>query len=207
MMNPCSFVTFAVATIDIDANQHGTHSAMSHLAAIALLIAERDVGGGWTFSLKRHAVAAGSGEDALLLWAINVLPSAGIVLGWQLANRIIAPLLDAGTVGDPEVGRAFLDRLNGLVTAPSIDLAVRHGGVGAPSLAEVAASHGISVLTVDPVATESAWAFGDHAWLRDQVGAEAVAVWRLWLAESNGMAGEASAAFEIWLVSRSDASV
>lgn len=198
MTNTCSFITLAVASIRIDANQRGTHSAMSHLAAMAVLIAERDSDGTWTFSLKRHAVAAGDREDALLLWALNTLPESGIVLGWQLVDRVMAPLLDAATTGDPELGRAFLDRLARLVTAPSVDLAVHHGGVGAPLLAEIAAGHGIDLPVTDSAAVESAWGFGDRAWLRDHVESEAVAVWRLWLAESNGTAGNASAAFDAW---------
>ncbi len=205
MINACSFITLAVASVRIDANERGKHSAMSHLAAIAVLIAERDSDGTWAFSLKRHAVAAGDREDSLLLWALNALPEIGIVLGWQLANRAITPLLDAATTGDPELGRAFLDRLTRLVTAPSIDLAVHHGGAGAPPLAEIAAGHGIAVPVADPAAVESAWGFGERAWLRDHVEAEAVAVWRLWLAESNGTAGDASAAFGAWRSSSSDA--
>lgn len=198
MTNTCSFITLAVASVRIDADQYGTHSAMSHLAAIAVLIAERGSDGTWTFSLKRHAVAAGDREDSLLLWALNALPASGIVLGWQLADRAMAPLLDAATTGDPELGRAFLDRLTRLVTAPSVDLAVHHGGVGAPPLSEIAAGHGIIVPVTDPAAVESAWGFGDRAWLRDHVGSEAMTLWRLWLAESNGTAGNASVAFEAW---------
>ena len=198
MTNTCSFITLAVASVRIAANQHGTHSAMLHLAALAVLIAERDSGGTWTFSLKRHAVAAGDREDTLLLWALNTLPESGIVLGWQLVDQVMAPLLDAATTGDPELGWAFLERLTRLVTAPSVDLAVHHGGVGAPPLAEIAAGHGIDLPVTDSTAVESAWGFGDRAWLRDHVEAEAVAVWGLWLAESNGTAGNASAAFHAW---------
>lgn len=204
MTDTCSFITLAVASIRIDANQRGTHSAMSHLAAMAVLIAERDSVGTWTFNLKRHAVAAGDREDSLLLWALNILPESGIVIGWQLANRAMAPLLDAATTGDAALGCAFLDRLTRLVTAPSVDLAVHHGGVAAPPLADVAAGHGIDLPVADSDAVESAWGFGDRAWLRDHVEREALAVWRLWLAESNGTAGSARTAFEAWLSACAD---
>ncbi len=207
MTNTCSFITLAVASVRIDANQHGTHSAMSHLAAMAVLTAEREPDGTWTFGLKRHAVASGDREDTLLLWALNALPTSGIVIGWQLADRAMAPLLDAATTGDPELGRAFLDRLTRLVTAPSVDLAVHHGGVGALPLAEIAAGHGIDLPVADSAAVESAWGFGDRAWLRDHVESEAVAVWRLWLAESNGTAGNASAAFDTWRSGGTDAAI
>lgn len=204
MTNTCSFITLAVASVRLDANQRGTHAAMSHLAAMAVLIAERGPDGTWAFSLKRHAVAAGDREDSLLLWALNALPQSGIVLGWQLADRAMAPLLDAATTGDPALGRAFLDRLTRLMTAPSVDLAIHHGGVAAPPLAEVAAGHGIDVPVAGSDAVESAWGFGDRAWLRDHVEREAVAVWRLWLAESNGTAGNTRAAFEAWLSACAD---
>ncbi|MBY0521533.1 MAG: hypothetical protein K2P79_14025 [Sphingomonas sp.] len=207
MTNACSFITLAVASVRIDADQRGKHSAMSHLVAIAVLIAERNSDGTWGFSLKRHAVGAGDREDSLLLWALNALPQSGIVIGWQLADRAIAPLLDAATTGDPELGRAFLDRLTRLVTAPSIDLAIHHGGAGAPPLAEVAAGNGIEAPAADPAAVESAWGFGERAWLRDHVEAEAVAVWRLWLAESNGTAKSASDAFDAWRPGSSDAAI
>lgn len=198
MTKPCSFITLAVASVGIDTNQHGTHAAVSHLAAIAVLVADRDGAGSWSFSLNRRGVAAGEGEDTLLLWSLNILPTTGTVIGWQLADRIVAPLLDAGTTGDPELGRAFLDRLTSLVSAPSVDLAIAHGGVSAPPLTEAAARHGIDAPPTDPAAVASAWGFGERRWLRDVVAEEAVAVWRLWLAESNGMAAEASAAFEAW---------
>lgn len=100
MTKTCRFVTLAVTTLDVPAAHEGSHQGLSHLAAFAMLIADRDADGNWTFSLKRHAIAAGDGEDALLVWATHALPDSGIVLGWQLADCIVAPLLDAGTIGD-----------------------------------------------------------------------------------------------------------
>jgi len=70
--------------------------------------------------------------------------------------------------------------------------------ISAPTLAEVGARHGIDAPPLDPAAAASAWGFGERRWLRNLVAEEAVAVWRLWLAESNGLAAEASAAFEAW---------
>ncbi|MDY7524603.1 hypothetical protein [Sphingomonas sp. 10B4] len=202
MTKTCRFVTLAVATVDAPASVGGKFPLMSHLASFALLIAEREGEGAWAFSLERHAIAAGDGEDALLKWATHVMPKAGTVLGWQLADRIIAPLLDAGTIGDPEIGRAFLDRLMTLVTMPSIDLAIHHGGAGAPDLASVCAEQGIVLTPLSAGEIESAWAFGDLPSLNAHVAREAIAVWQLWLAESNGKAMAASEAFASWLAGR-----
>jgi hypothetical protein len=193
----CCFVSLAIASIDVPASEQGALPATSHLAAIAMFIAERDRDGAWSFFREQHAIAAGESEDVLLAWATQTLPNSGVVLGWQLAEAIVPPLLDAG--GDPEIGRAFLDRLMKLVTAPSIDLAIPHGGAGAPLLAGIAGEHGISAPAATAADVESAWAFGNVQWLRDHVAARAIATWRLRLAEANGTAGAASAAFADWI--------
>lgn len=192
------FVSLAVVSVDTSASATGTLPVMTHLAAIAMRIAERDAEGEWHFTLERRAVGAGDGEDALLAWAIQTMPPSGIVLGWQLAERIVPPLLHAGTESDADIGRAFLDRFLKLVTAPSIDLAVRHGGAGAPPLSVVVARHGISFNPMTAGDVESAWAFGNVSLLAAQAEAEATATWQLWLAEANGTAGVATTAFARW---------
>lgn len=193
------FVSLAIAAVPVPASTDDTHPATTHLAAIGILIAERDRDGAWSFRNERCAIGAGDGEDRLLGWAVANLPERGTMIGWQLADRILPPLLDAGTTGDPETGRAFLDRLIKLVTAPSIDLAVPHGGAGAPPLGEVIARRGIACDAMRDEDVESAWAFGNVSRLHDHVSALVIATWRLWLVESNGTAGAASAAFEAWL--------
>jgi len=194
----CRFISLAVASVALPPGREGTLPAATQLAAIAMLIAERDTSGAWDFTLEHRAVAAGDGEDRLLAWAVTVMPEDGIVLGWQLAERIVPPLLEAATAGDPEIGRAFLQRLTRLVTAPSVDLAARHGGVGAPPLEAIAATQDIELQPVSAAEIQTAWSFGDRRLLRRHVAAEAAAVWRLWLAEANGAAPDASAAFDAW---------
>ena len=198
MTKPCCSISLAVATVDIPAGE-ANPPTMSHLAAIAMLIAERDTHDEWHFTLERQAICAGDSEDLLLVWATHAMPDSGIVLGWHLADTILPPLLDAGTAGNPEIGRAFLDRLTKLVTAPSVDLAIPHGGSCAPSFDTVVAVHGMACPAMTAGEIESAWAFGQVDRLRDHVEAQAIATWRLWLAESNGTAAAASAAFAAWL--------
>lgn len=193
------FVSLAIAFVEAPASISGTAPGMTHLAAMGMLIAQRGIGGDWRFSLRSHALAAGDGEDGLLLWASEAMPASGVVLGWQLADRIVPPLLSAGAGADPDTGRAFLDRLARLVTMPSVDLAVPHGGAGAPPLAEIAGAREIAVPTLTPLEIESAWAFGNRALLASHVEAQAVATWRLWLAEANGAGEAASTAFERWI--------
>lgn len=193
------FVSLAVATVHAPASTTGTLPATSHLAAIGMLVAERRCEQDWRFSLHTHAVGAGDGEDRLLAWATGVLPDSGIVIGWKLAEAVLPPLLDAGATGDPEISRAFLDQLLKLVTAPSVDLALPHGGAGAAPLQTVAGRHGIALGAMTEGEIESAWAFGNRRLLAGHVEDCTVATWRLWLAEANGVAAAASQAFESWL--------
>ena len=195
----CRFVTLAVASVPIPADRTGKLSAGTHLVAVAMLIAERSRDGDWRFSIRSAAIGAGNSEDVLLRWATVALPGRAIVIGCQLADEIIAPLLDASASGDPETGRAFLDRLTGLTTALSVDLAISHGGVAATSFDEVASRHGIATGGDAHTDVESAWAFGNTDWLREHIETQAIACWQLWLAEANGLAESARDAFEQWL--------
>ncbi len=200
---PPTFIAITVLTVDSPAGAEGTWPAMTHLAAIAMLIVKRDPAGGWTFALKHQAIGAGTGEGVLLAWAADVMPDHAIAIGWQIADMVVTPLLEAAREGDPDIATAFLARLAKLVTAPSIDLAVPHGGAGAPPLKEVAAHRGIELAALSPGQVESAWAFGNVGWLCDEADAQAIACLRLWLAEANGTAEAPSEAFEAWLANRS----
>ncbi|MEO9131318.1 MAG: hypothetical protein ABI240_08930 [Sphingomonas sp.] len=201
-MTNTRFVALSLATVLTPASNKGTLPAMSHIAGMAMLIAERNDDCNWRFTLESYAIAAGMGEDSLLVWAIGAMPDHGTVLGWKLADGILPPLLDAAADGDPEIGRAFLDRLMKLVTGLSVDLAIPHGGAGAAEFDTVAAARGIMAETMAKAGVESAWATGDTNRLRHHVEAEAIAIWQLWLLEGNGRAAPASEAFDGWLKGR-----
>ncbi|CAM3297314.1 hypothetical protein SPAN111604_15035 [Sphingomonas antarctica] len=202
-MTKTCFVTLAVATIDVPAARDSALPATKIVAAIAMLVARRDDAGDWHFALERQAIGAGTGEDALLTWATPLMPDAGTVIGWQLPDRVVGPLLDAAAIGDADIGRDFLDRMMALVTSPSIDLAIGHGGAGAPDLATVCADRHIALYSQSAGHIASAWSFGELQPLTNQVSCEAIAVWQLWLAQSNGHAAAASDAFADWLANQS----
>ena len=197
----CRFVSLAITTVETPAATEGRTPAMTHVVAIGMLIAERDSEDRWQFSLQRRAIGAGEGEALLLTWAARAMPATGIVICWQLADAIVMPLLEAGSDVEPEVARSFLDRLTALVTTPSVDLAIAHGGAAAPAFAAVAAGRGIDVTPLSYAEIESAWAFIDVDALRADVAQRAMAAWRLWLAESNGAGAAALKAFETWVCS------
>lgn len=197
--NICRFVSLAITTVETPAATSGTTPPMTHVAAIGMLIAERDAEARWQFSLRRHAIVAEESEALPLAWAARAMPATGIVIGWQLADAIVMPLLEAGRDTEPNIARAFLDRLTTLVTTPSVDLAAMHGGASARAFADVAARHDIIIAPLSAAEIGSAWAFGNVDALRADVAQRAIATWRLWLAESNGTGAAALTAFETWV--------
>jgi len=199
MTKTCCFVTLAVDAVRVPPSGGGDLPGLSHLAAIAVLIAQRDREGAWRFAIRRHAISAGESEDLLLAWATRAIPEEGILIGWQLAETVMPPLLEAVADGDPAIGHAFIERLVSLLSAPSVDLAVPHGGAGAPSLDVVAATMGFSMQSLSADEVESAWACGDRERLNGHVESQVIAAWRLWLAGANGAAEPASTAFDQWL--------
>ena len=199
MKTDTRFVTLSLTSVIVPASKFGHYGETQQLVGIAMLIADRDSNDRWHFEIKSSAIPAGTSEETLLLWLTHAMPEAGTVIGWQLGDDIVDPMLDAASDCDPEVGSAFLNRLMKLVTGASIDLAINHGGANAPLLQQIAAQQGISITPLSPAQIESAWATGDVGALRDDVTAQVIAVWKLWLKESNGTAASVSDAFSDWL--------
>lgn len=195
--NP-SFITLALTSVTIPASKTGHYRETQQVVGIAMLIAERNADDTWCFELKWNVTPPGTKEEPLLLWLTRALPDSGILIGWQLGDQIVDPLLDAALDSDPDIARAFLDRLTKLATGASVDLAIAHGGENASSLREVAVQHGIDLTPLSKVQIESAWACSDLDALRDDVRARMVAAWQLWLAQSNGAADAVNRSFGAW---------
>ena len=193
------FITLALTSVIVPASKSGHYGETQQLVSIAMLIADRDPNDRWHFEIKSSVIPAGTSEETLLLWLTHAMPEAGTVIGWQLGDDIVDPMLDAASDCDPEVGSAFLNRLMKLVTGASVDLAINHGGASAPPLEQVVKRHGIALQPLSSAQIESDWATGKVGSLRDNVTAQVIAVWKLWLQESNGTAAAASDAFSDWL--------
>ena len=198
-MSNTRFAALSITTVTSPVATSGDLPAMSHLTGIGLFVAERDETSHWSFDLASHAIGAGDGEDALLGWATKAFPGEATLLGWQLAGAVLPPLLDAASSGDAEIGREFLERLAMLVIGVSVDLAVPHGGAGAPPLSTVAAVRGIAAGRLTATALENIWSFGETKGVREHVEADALALWQLWLVEGNGRAAAAGEAFAAWM--------
>ena len=77
-MTDTTFAYIAVLTVDTPAGAGTAWPAMTHIAAISLLIAERAPDETWSFALRHRAVGAGDGEFLLLAWATSAMPEQGV---------------------------------------------------------------------------------------------------------------------------------
>jgi len=193
------FVTLALTSVTIPASTTGHYGETQQVVGVAMLIAEREAAAEpWAFELKWNVIPAGASEEVLLLWLTEALPEEGTLIGWQLGDDIVDPLLDAASDNDPEIAGGFLDRLMKLATGASVDLSVAHGGHNALSLQDVARKYAIRIEPLSSAEIESAWAVGDLNVLRDDVRARMIAAWQLWLAQSNGAADALNRSFTDW---------
>lgn len=196
-MHTARYVTLSIATIDTPASN--SLPAFTHLIGLSMLIVERDQDGRWSFSLE---VATADGSEAQLLeWVADHLPYPATVIGWQVGERLVPALLDAAEHAEAPLAHHFTSRCARTFTSPCIDLAVDHGGVAAPPLAEVAAAAGIAIVTLDDEQRFNAWVFSMLEPVRQQLEQEAIALWRLWL-ERQCRHHDAIVATADWLAAR-----
>lgn len=197
MSNTARFVTLTTAVVETPATSNT--AALTHLVGLAMLIAERDEQGAWTFTVHRNAAEAGTSEAQLLEWTADRLPPRATLIGWQLADRLLPPLLDAAAHAPPMIALHFTSRFARLATGVSIDLAIDHGGAGAPSFATVAATSGFAVTEFDEETLFTSWAFGSLDNVSAALADEAVALWRFWLSSTGEAATGAAGATATWL--------
>lgn len=201
MSNTARFVTLTTAVVDTPATNTGS-LARTRLVDLGMLIAERDENGVWSFTVHADVVEAGEPESRLLEWAADRMPHPAVVIGWKLADRVVPVLLDAARHAEPVVAHYYTARLSRLLTGLSIDLAINHGGAGAPTFSVVAERIRLEVMPMDDDALFTCWAFGTLDPVRDHLAAEAVALWRYWLREAGDDAAGADAATTAWLAAR-----
>lgn len=196
------YLAVTAATVNMPASNDGIHAAGKHLIGIALFIAERDRNDRWRFGRRAHAISAGEAEGVLLDWAAARLPGEAMLIGWNADHELVPALLNAAATAPPTVAHRFLERLSRLLTGGVIDIALEHGGAGAPTLAEVATNMAIYAPAWNIDAITAAWAIGDVDQLRRDLADEVLAIWRTFV-RSAGVSGlGAEGATDAWALRR-----
>lgn len=178
-MNNDTIVVMTTAACHLPARLTGQDVDATHLTGLGLLIAQPDASGRH-FELAAKVTNVGEGEAPLLAWAAETLPAEGRVVGWRLAENVIPPLLRTAEDAEPELSHRFLQRLYGLLTTPSDDLALDDGGAAAPSLPQHLLAHQLMPETMGAADIQHAWTNARTAPVVAQLRAEAVALLHLW---------------------------
>jgi hypothetical protein len=196
--NEATYVAVTATTVAMPSSNDGTHAA-GQLIGIGILVAERDARGRWRFARRAHALADGDPVDPLLDWAAHRLPADATLIGWDVDHTLMPMLLGAVESATPGSACRFLERLARLTRGGIVDMALDHGGAGAPPLAIVAAECAIYSPAWQPDATVAAWASGRLDPARRDLADEALAIWRLFVRLA-GVAGiDAEAAIDAWI--------
>ncbi|WP_156678167.1 hypothetical protein [Sphingomonas profundi] len=148
------------------------------LAGIGMLVAELD-GDDWTFGLHIALSSLDQDRSVLVLEAAQVMRAPGHVVGWQLAQTSIPALLTTAGEVAPQLAHAMLDDLAKLLACGSTDLAVDHGGAGAPEFGAYAEALGLPVRKLGREALFEAWQTGEMAPVGTMIASELLAIMHL----------------------------
>ncbi|AEG50657.1 hypothetical protein Sphch_3033 [Sphingobium chlorophenolicum L-1] len=200
--DPVTFVSLTVAAVSIPAAAKSAAAPGTHLIGAGLFIATRD-SSHWRFSSEAAIIAAGEKEQNLLLWLADRLPLADTLIGWQIDHRLVPALLDAAAHADATIAHHFTLRLARALRHNVVDLAIDRGGAAASALWEVAGEAAIASPSMTANALLGNWSVGRLDLLRADFGAEALAIWLLFLRQAQTMGLDAEDETLAWMRRRS----
>jgi hypothetical protein len=192
-----TWIALTAVSVPMTASGNDTSLADRHLIGLGMFIA-RQSRDGWRFSRRARVVCAGEPEADVLAAIARDLPSGGTLIAWQLDHALVPSLLEAAASAPPVTARAFLQPLGQLLRGGAVDVALGHGGAGAPTLAAVATDMAIYAPTWNADAVLGGWACGRTAEIRWGLADEALAIWRVALRSSGVNGAGAEAATDAW---------
>ncbi|KAA9016887.1 hypothetical protein [Sphingobium limneticum] len=189
---PVTFVALAVATVTIPPATCDTPPG-THLVGAGLLIATR-CADRWRFSCEAGTIAAGEKEQNLLLWLSNRLPMADTLIGWQIDQHIVPPLIDAAAHAEPTIAHHFMVRLARVLRNNVVDLSINRSA--APENLATAPS-------MMPDTLLGNWGTGRLDAVRADLATEAIGTWLHFLQQAQHVGADAEQATRAWMHRRS----
>lgn len=185
---PVTFVSLAVATVTIPPATCDAPSG-THLVGAGLMIATRHAAR-WRFSNEAGTIAAGEKEQNLLLWLSNRLPMADTLIGWQIDQHIVPPLIDAAAHAEPTIAHHFMVRLARVLRGNVVDLSVNRSA---------AAEDVASAPSIMPDVLMGAWGTGRLDAVRADLATEAIGTWLHFLRQAQHVGANAERATREWM--------
>lgn len=191
------FTTLAIAAANMPEATTGAPSP--HLLGYSLLTAQQ-CGNGWVFN-QCTEVAQAENETSLLEQLGDQLPHPARLIGWQLADRTLAPLAAVVRHAAPIVAYHVMARLERLLTSPTIDLSIDAGDAAVPDLETMARAQRLPLRMMDDRELFDAWSFSRFDPVRTSLADEARLLWQLWLNQGGTEMAAARAATQGWFTS------
>ena len=193
-----------VMTIDLTAGLRPEHatSRLDHLvlAGAGVLAHRVRPDGTLSFSVDACAAPAGAGEGVVIDWLEDELAVGGLITGYDLYKTLL-PLIRSLTVPGRHLDLAALAVAD---TRRFHDLTERVA-TGAPvSFAQACSRADIAVIPANQAQQQSWWATGNTPAMVSTLGRDAIATWKLFLAQHVATTGDvalgrrAAAEFDAW---------
>lgn len=185
---PVTFVALAVATVTIPPVNCETLPG-THLVGAGLMISTRH-GSRWRFSSESGTIAAGEKEQSLLLWLADRLPMADTLIGWQIDQHVVPPLIDAAAHAEPTIAHHFMVRLARVLRGNVVDLSINRSA----RAEDVASAPGMT-----PDALLGNWGTDRLDAIRSDLATEAIGTWLHFLRQAQHVGANAERATREWM--------
>ena len=123
---------------------------------------------------------ANEGQETLLAWLADHLPTHVRTIGWGLADDIVPRLLAAADEAPSNIAADVIDALASTLSIDAVDLADESVHAMDDGLSSACANHLVPCISMSPGALLGEWAVGHVAPIAEMLLTNAIASWRLW---------------------------
>ena len=171
-----STLAITVASVQTPPNE-GDFDQMVGIGLVELIEFEP---GRFVARLASRTLMAEEGQDILLAWLADQLPTHVRTIGWGLADDIVPRLLAAADEAPSNIAADVIDALACTLSIDAVDLADEPVHAMDNDLATACANNLVPCITMSPGGLLGEWAVSHVAPIAEMLLTNAIASWRLW---------------------------
>ena len=130
--------------------------------------------------MAARTLSANEGQEILLAWLADHLPTHVRTIGWGLADDIVPRLLAAADEAPSNIAADVIDALASTLSIDAVDLADEPVYAMDGDLATACANNLVPCISMSPGGLLGEWAVGHVAPIAEMLLTNAIASWRLW---------------------------
>lgn len=170
--------TLAITVASVQTPPHeGDFDQMVGIGLVELIEFEP---GQFVGRLAARTLTTEEGEDTLLAWLADHLPTHVSTIGWGLADDIVPRLLAAADEAPSNIAADVIDALASTLSIDAVDLADEAVHAMDDDLATACANNLVPCISMSPGRLLGEWAVGHVAPIAEMLLTNAIASWRLW---------------------------